>query len=32
LDQITHLVTDTGASEAALEPYRALGIEVIQAR
>lgn len=32
LDRITHLVTDAGASDAALEPYRALGIEVIRAR
>jgi DeoR/GlpR family transcriptional regulator of sugar metabolism len=29
LREVTHLVTDTTADEVALEPYRALGIEVL---
>jgi DeoR/GlpR family transcriptional regulator of sugar metabolism len=31
LDAVTHLVTDAEASEEALAPYRALGIEVLRA-
>jgi DeoR/GlpR family transcriptional regulator of sugar metabolism len=31
LREVTHLVTDARAGDAALEPYRALGIEVIHA-
>jgi DeoR/GlpR family transcriptional regulator of sugar metabolism len=31
LTEVTHLVTDAAAGEEALDPYRALGIEVLEA-
>jgi DeoR/GlpR family transcriptional regulator of sugar metabolism len=31
LREVTHLVTDAAVDDSALSPYRALGIEVIQA-